>query len=168
MENKRLSPSAWVENKVALISPVSKVATISAFFVGIVTHLAGITNYFHNHDSIMSVFGMRYDLAVQGKWFSRVIENLFFGEVASPSTAIVVGLLFIAVSAGITVAFLGIESKVFAALIGAMMTTFPTVVCTNSYLLSSVVFFALYSWHLCVSGFQIATEDGGRFWQFFG
>ena len=127
-----------LEKKWRRFSANSKLALISAFFVGIVAHISMVTNYFMNHDTISFLYETP-DIA-QSRWFGAVVEK-FLGEVLSPNICIILGIIFIAISAALTVAYLDIKSKWFSIIIGCMMVVFPAVVCTNTYIFASAEYF---------------------------
>ena len=112
-----------------------KSAFFTALLVGIITHMTGITNFFQNHDSILNLFDT--SKTPYGRWLSGIVGALG-GSVTGTGTFIFLGVLFIAVSAGLAVAFLKIRSRLLAGLAGAMLVTFPSVVCANAYIFTAM------------------------------
>ena len=139
--DRRLSVTKRIGESWEAISPTAKAAFFTALIMGVVVHATGITNLLLNHDSILGIAqGTGIDYTTQGKWFAHVVSKAS-GAIDHPNTSLILGLLFISITSGITVSFLRLRSRLFSGLIGAMMITFPTVVSTNSYIGASVFFF---------------------------
>ncbi len=116
-------------------------AACAALAVGVLAHLAALTGLIVNGDSMAPVVSGQW-LLTQGKW-----ANGFFADMrGTVNLTIVTGLislLWLALSAGLTASSLDIKSPVLSALCGAMMATFPSVVCTFLYNAPDIFFFAL-------------------------
>ena len=116
-------------------------AVCAALLVGVLAHLAALTGLIVNGDSMVPVVSGKWLLS-QGKW-----ANGFFADMrGTVNLTIVTGpisLLWLALSAGLTVSSLDIKSPALCALCGAMMATFPSVVCTFLYNAPDIFFFSL-------------------------
>jgi len=134
-----------LERRWELISAPTKTSFLSALLVGFFAHITAITNHLYNHDSVLYVlidptttFGIQ-----QGKWFSLPVGLFTLGSIVTPATVLTVGLLFLAITAALTVSILKLQSKIWAAVTGAFLVLFPSVMCTNVYLSTATFFFAL-------------------------
>ncbi len=121
------------------VSRPVRAAFFGALIAGLLGHIIGITNFFQNHDGILNFHFV--PKTHYGLWFSPVVGALG-GEVTVPGIAIVLGVVCIAVSAGLMVSFLGVRSRWMALVAGVMMALFPTVVCTNAYGYSGILSFS--------------------------
>lgn len=134
-----------LEHRWNSISTPIKTSFLSALLVGFVAHITVLTNHLYNHDSVLyalidphTTFGIQ-----QGKWFSLPVGLLTLGTIVTPAAVLTIGLLFLAITAALTVSILKLQSKIWAAIIGAFLVLFPSVMCTNVYLSTSTFFFAL-------------------------
>ena len=124
------------------IYPNSKIAFISCFFIGLLTHLFMLTNKLPNHDDIKQIVD---DMArpTSGRWF-LFLPTSFSSDFSLPWVNGLLCLFYISVSAAIVVKCLHIKSSFNSVLIGGIMITFPTVCTTLSYMNSADgYFFAL-------------------------
>ena len=120
----------------------AKVAALSAFIVGMCTHVTAMTNFFLNHDSVHQFADMNREFISNGRWFLGFVYRLH-GDSLNQTMGILFEILFISIAGLITVKKLNTRSSMFAALIGAMMVTFPTVVGINAYGVGLPYFLAL-------------------------
>ena len=120
----------------------SRIAFISCFIIGLMTHIFMLTNKLPNHDDINQIFDSMHR-PESGRWF------LFFPASISSTFSLpwlngLLCILYISLSAAIVVKCLNIKSLFGSVLIGGVMITFPTVCATLSYMNSSDgYFFAL-------------------------
>lgn len=124
----------WSSGWLKRISKPVRIAFSAAFVIGFITHIVAISGLFVNHDVLTLRFSLlpRLVMLQQGKpffWFAKSLLNTTY----SGSIDGVVALLMIALTAGFTVAVLEIRSNICAGLIGALLATFPSVMCTFAY-----------------------------------
>ena len=122
----------WLTERLRAIPRNARFAAITAFVVGFVMHIAAATEMLCNWDSLISLSTDSEFLITQGKWFFPVLHSMR-GLVGTGSLCVPLALCYIAISAALIVCILKIESPLFAALAGAVMVAFPSVMCTFSY-----------------------------------
>lgn len=112
-----------------------------ALLVGVLAHLAALTGVIVNGDNTVPVVSGKW-LLTQGKWANGYLADLR-GFVNMNIVTGLIGLLWLSIAAGLTVSVLDIRSNLLAALTGAVMVTFPSVMCTFLYNAPDIFFFAL-------------------------
>lgn len=142
------------------ILPQWKVCFISCVIAGLFAHLYKILNWLPNWDSLV----FRYDpqnMIGLGRWFLPVVCS-FSSFYDLPFLNGVAAIIFHALSAVCICKILGVEKKVTAALIGAVVVTFPTVtsVMMYNYVADgySIAFFLSTLAALCM------TREKGRYY----
>ncbi len=125
------------------LTPPVRAALIAAFFVGMLGHVAFLTNRFFNHDSILyTVADPNSTFALtQGKWFSLPVSLFVQGNMVTSSVIMTVAMIELAVVAALTVSILRVRSPLWGAMIGALLVLFPSVMSANTYE-GSALFFA--------------------------
>lgn len=109
-----------------IYNSIFKYTIISAFFIGMITHLFSLVNNLFNHDSVLTV-GTNADwLITQGKWFVTPL-NAWKGSVMLPYVGGIAGMMCVALSAGVLCVIFQVRSRVSAFLIAGIMATFPSV-----------------------------------------
>ncbi|MBO5458712.1 MAG: glucosyltransferase domain-containing protein [Lachnospira sp.] len=142
MEEKSLQ--ATVDKFYKKIPAGARLATGATFLMGILVNLFVFTNKSVNHDDIMAefIFNKQLDI-VSGRYMWLIIRRItsyydmpmFFG---------IIGMLALALSAGMTVHLLGVKDKLFVLLISGIMASFPINACYYSYLsISPIYYFAI-------------------------
>ena len=115
-------------------------------FFGLIIHTLSINSIIINHDALSHGFqpaeAIGGLLLKQGKWFAYYFR-LIFGNISVGSVNSINSILFIALSSALVVSLLDIKNKVLACLIGLMMVSFPSVLCTFSYDSEDMFFFSL-------------------------
>lgn len=122
----------WALARLRAIPKNAAAAAVTAFVLGFVMHLASMTELLCNWDSLISLSTDSAFLVAQGKWFFPVLHNLR-GTVGCGSLSGPLALAYIAIASGFIVVILGVKRPVFAALCGAVMAAFPSVMCAFSY-----------------------------------
>ena len=117
---------------------------MSALVAGILAYIVWITNFYVNNDSISGYYynATQTDYSYLGRWFAKIINSCFCGEIQDSMLFTYLGIAFIALSAALIVSIFHLESSIVSGLVGVSMVVFPSVVCTNTYILTSVTFFA--------------------------
>lgn len=113
------------------ILPQWKVCFFTSLVFGLVAHLYKITNWLPNWDSLV----FRYDaqnMIGLGRWFLPVACS-FTSFYDLPFLNGIIAILFHALSAVFICRILNVEKKTTAALIGAVIVTFPTVTSVLMY-----------------------------------
>ncbi|MBQ7975513.1 MAG: glucosyltransferase domain-containing protein [Clostridia bacterium] len=113
------------------ILPQWKVCFISAMIMGLIAHLYKITNWLPNWDGLV----FRYDaqnMISMGRWFLPVVcaPSSFYDL---PFIAGLMAIIFHGLGAVCICKMLGVRKNITAALIGAMVATFPTVTSVMMY-----------------------------------
>ena len=119
-----------------------RVTFLSAFFIGILTHVFMLTNILPNHDELVLLVG-NPDSTEAGRWFLRfpaAISGIF-------SMPLVNGLLsvtWLSFAACFVVSSVKINKRVYCAFAAGLMVTFPSVAATLTYMqVADAHFFAL-------------------------
>lgn len=108
-----------------------KICFISALTVGLIAHLYKITSWLPNWDSLV----LRYDpqnMLALGRWFLPV-ACAFSSFYDLPFLNGIIAILFHAAGAVCICKMLRVENKITAALIGALIVSFPTVTSVMMY-----------------------------------
>lgn len=113
------------------ILPQWKVCFLSALVIGLLAHLYKITGWLPNWDSLV----FRYDpqnMLGLGRWFLPVVCS-FSSFYDLPFLNGIISILFHALGAVCICKILKVENKITAALIGALIVSFPTVTSVLMY-----------------------------------
>lgn len=133
-----------------------QVAAVSAMACGMLTHLYALTNNLQNCDSIaQQPYG--YGTGVtSGRWLLNLLGDFFqfWGvDYNLPVVDVFLFLLILAVSAGFLVSTLEIRSHLSAALIGGLMTVFPSVTATIFFIIPLFTMELPCFWRFLLCGF---------------
>ena len=116
----------------ALNKPLEwKVCFFSALLVGLIAHFYKITNWLPNWDSLV----FRYDpqnMIGLGRWFLPVVCS-FSSFYDLPFLNGLIAIVFHALSAVCICRIFNVQKKITAALIGALIVSFPTVTSIMMY-----------------------------------
>ena len=111
--------------------------TVLAF--GLVTHLYMFTNKLPNHDDIGHLFGSDYG-AASGRWFLPFVLRIH-GSFSLPWLIGLLSLIFLGLSACLTVSVLRIRRPLGCILTAALIVSFPSVAATFAYMFSADAYF---------------------------
>ncbi len=124
-------PDKTIKKLYSSIRPQWRVCFISAMVFGLIAHIYKLTNWLPNWDSLV----FRYDgqnMLHLGRWFLPV-ATAFTSFYDLPFLNGFVAILFYALGAVCICRALEVKGRVTAALIGALVTTFPVVTSTLMY-----------------------------------
>ncbi len=113
------------------ILPEWKACFFAALLVGLFAHLYKIINWLPNWDSLV----FRYDeqnMIAMGRWFLPVVCS-FSSFYDLPFLNGIIAIIFHALSAVCICSMLNVQKKITAALIGAVIVSFPTVTSVMMY-----------------------------------
>ena len=113
------------------ILPQWKVCFFAAFFAGHLAYLYKITNWLPNWDSLV----FRYDsqnMIALGRWFLPVVCS-FSSFYDLPFLNGILAIIFHALGCVCIFRILGVKKKITAVLVGALISTFPTVTSVMMY-----------------------------------
>lgn len=130
--NKSMTPTEWFEKRIEEIKPLQKYAFISAFLMGIITHLPAFVNDMPNHDGLASVY-FDQNMITSGRWFLTVacgISSYF----TLPWLIGILSLLWISITCVILVELFEIKSPLHAIIVSALFVTFPALASTYAYI----------------------------------
>lgn len=130
----------------------------SAVVFALAAHLYMLTNKFTNHDDVGSLFGNTYG-AASGRWLRPFILRLS-GSFSMPWLVGLMSVLCLAAVACLTVSALRIRRPLGCMLTAAILVTFPTVMCTFTYMYTAFAYF--FSLLLAVFGAWAALRWGWR------
>lgn len=111
----------------------------SAFVFGLLVHLYMLTNKLPNHDDIGHLFGSDYG-AASGRWLLPFVLRIH-GSFSLPWLIGLLALIFIGLSACLTVSVLRIRRPLGCILTAALMVSFPSVAATFAYMFSADAYF---------------------------
>ncbi len=133
---------AWLENQVKKLSSAEKVCFLSAFLVGIVSHMYALTNNFIYSD------GARFDnlgaTYSSGRWMLGELEEILERTIGVWQTPVFNGVwtfCFIGLSSIFVVRLFGVKNKISSCLIGVVMVVFPVVTSTFAYMYTAAAYF---------------------------
>ena len=133
-------------------------AMISATIMGVMTHLFIMTNKIFNYNEMSILLKREEDLIYsttrEGRWFAGILGQVFGGSYSMQFVTGIIGILVIAISAGLVVYLLDMKNSVYAALTGAAMAVFPALVSFMAFTQLGdawffAVFFAVLAVYLC-------------------
>ena len=131
---------------------------LSALILGFLTHSYAFLNKFTNHDDLNQMFYAGYG-AASGRWLLPPILRLD-GNLSMPWLIGVLSLLFLALTACLTVSLLRIRSPLGCGLTAALLVSFPAVTATFGYMFTASGYFfslflaALAAWAACRRGWR--------------
>ncbi len=114
------------------IDGASKTAFVTALILGLVTHLYFFVNKFPNGDDLENIY-RDYAMTASGRWFDQV-ATAFSSYYSVPWTTGITALFFLALSVGVLCSLFHFPSRLYGALIAAVMVTFPLLASQFSYL----------------------------------
>lgn len=137
-----------------------KIALITAFLCGLVTHMYMFTNKIPNHDDMRYSFS--YSNLVQDVYTSNSRWGLPFlsqlsGFWSTPWLIGILSILFLSLTAMLVVRMLKIQGIVTAALTGCLLVTFPTVTAIFEYMVTADTYFLALL--LCTLASFILTKN---------
>ena len=131
---------------------------LSALILGFVTHSYAFLNKFTNHDDLNQMFYASYG-AASGRWLLPSVLRLD-GNVSMPWLIGVLSLLFLALTACLTVSLLRIRTPLGCGLSAALLVSFPAVTATFGYMFTASGYF--FSLFLAVLAAWVACRRGWR------
>ena len=112
-----------------------KTAWLSCMVIGYLMHLYAFTNLIPNSDGLSRMYDAQ-QMTISGRWFLHY-ASMFHEYTQMPAAIGLLSLLFVACASMFVVDLLGIESKVFAGLTGAVMAAFPCLGYTFLYMFTA-------------------------------
>lgn len=113
------------------ILPQWKICFLSAVVIGLLAHFYKITNWLPNWDSLVFRYDAQNMLAI-GRWFLPVVCS-FSSFYDLPFLSGLTAIVFHALGAVVVCKMFDIEKNITAALIGAVIASFPTVTSVMMY-----------------------------------
>ena len=131
-----------VKFKIESLNKQQRYAFLSCLIAGFLAHGYALCNNYIYHDAtILNGLGSTFGI---GRWalgYMGVINDALLGNYHLPFFNIVVSLLFIAISAVITVDILCVKGNFLSIFIGAIFAVYPVVTSTFAYNFSAVFYF---------------------------
>ena len=124
-------PSVIFNTLKSKLTPTRKTAFFAAFLFGIAAHFYRMTNWLPNWDSLVFRDDPQHMEAL-GRWFLPVASKLST-DFELPWLNGLLTLVFVSAAAVIVCEIFDVKSRLSAALIGAVIVTFPTVTSTFTY-----------------------------------
>ena len=132
---------SFVKTALAKINKNVKTCFISAMFFGIIAHMYALTNHLYNYDELWHTptgFGTGVQM---GRWGLSVLAwltKVFFDDVYTiPVINGLISIVCYALLACIVVDLFEINEQYFACIVGAIIVTFPSVVCRMFYMFTT-------------------------------
>ena len=132
---------SFVKTALAKINKNVKTCFISAMFFGIIAHMYALTNHLYNYDELWHIptgFGTGVQM---GRWGLSVLAwltKVFFDDVYTiPVINGLISIVCYALLACIVVDLFEINEQYFACIVGAIIVTFPSVVCRMFYMFTT-------------------------------
>ena len=126
-----MTPDKIWSNLVKKLKPQHKTAFLSAFVIGILTHLYAMTNNFLTYDSMWNIYSDQ-DMITSGRQFLTYACSVgsYFDL---PMINGLLAILWLSISAALITECFNIEGKVLPVIVGGLMVTFPSVSSTFAY-----------------------------------
>lgn len=134
-----MSPDAAVGRLRRKIPSYIKWSFFSAIVLGLVAHLYMLANKLPNHDDIYHLFQCDYG-ALSGRWFLPTVLD-WDGDFSMPWLIGVLSLLCLAGTVCVTASLFRIRTRLGCVLTAALLTAFPTVAATFSYMFTADAYF---------------------------
>lgn len=141
--------SDYIPGKLRSIPRPVMAAMISALVIGVICHFQALTQQMVNHDTVTTIGDDGMWLLAQGKWFFGYIASLR-GHIATSGIESTCALLLLSLCAGLTASVLRIRTTLHAALVGAILVSFPSVFSNMLYLGEDTFYTALFMATLAV------------------
>lgn len=129
----------YVMNIYNKISPRVRKTFCMTMFWGIISHMYILTNLIYNHDGVVSMYA-DVNALTSGRWFLKYATAIS-GHMQTPVVLVLMSLAYLAVLCCVTVEIFDINSYVHIFVATGLIVTFPTVVCTFSYLFTADAYF---------------------------
>lgn len=126
-----ITPAEAVNKMNKYISRQQKTAAISAFLLGLLIHLPVMLSDIPNHDGLDSLY-FDQNMITSGRWFLTIACG-FSSYFTVPWMIGLLGLVFLGLTAAVTVELLEIRSQAVAALCGGILVAFPALASTFAY-----------------------------------
>ena len=127
------TPDGFVKEVWNKIPAAVKSAFFGAIVIGLLTHIYEFTNKLYNYDELMNTPNGYGTGAESGRWFLRILGDIFgaqFGNYSLPFVSGMISVLLLAVSAGLIADMFQMQSKLFAVALGGFFISFPAVTST--------------------------------------
>ena len=126
-----MTPDKIWSNLVKKLKPQHKTAFLSAFIIGLLTHLYAMTNNFLTYDSMWNIYSDQ-DMITSGRQFLTYACSVgsYFDL---PMINGLLAIIWLSISAALIVECFNIEGKVLPVIAGGLMVTFPSVSSTFAY-----------------------------------
>lgn len=124
-------PSVVIRNFVNKVNKNVLIAFFSAVVSGILTHLFIMTNKVFNYNEFSVLFLDKGEMTLgrmaEGRWFVGFIGQLIGDNYSMQMVTGILGIILLAVSAGMLVSLLSLKNRLYAILLGCVMVVFPAV-----------------------------------------
>lgn len=124
-------PSAIISNFVNKVNKNALIAFFSAMVSGVLTHLFIMTNKVFNYNEFSVLFLDKEEMTLgrmaEGRWFVGFIGQLIGDNYSMQMVTGIIGIMLLAVSAGMLVSLLSLKNRLYAVLLGGVLVVFPAV-----------------------------------------
>ena len=125
------TPDNVIKNMVNSLGSRGKLAFVSTFIVGLLTHLVIMTSDIPNHDGLDSMY-FDQNMITSGRWFLQAVCGIS-SYFSLPWLIAVLSIIYISISSALVVNLLNIRNKAFIVLTGAFLVTFPAIASNFAY-----------------------------------
>lgn len=139
MDNSILMPDKAVEHLWKKVPEHIKLAFVSAFVLGLVTHLYMFANKLPNHDDTHHLFQADYGTP-SGRWFLPTVLS-WDGNFSMPWLIGILGLFCLALTTCLVVALFRIKRPLGIIVTAGLLVSFPSVAATYTYMFTADAYF---------------------------
>ncbi|MDD6305796.1 MAG: glucosyltransferase domain-containing protein [Clostridiales bacterium] len=137
------TPDGFVKEVWKKIPDTVKAAFFGAVVIGLMTHLYEFTNKLYNYDELMNTPNGYGTGAESGRWFLRILGDIFgaqFGNYSLPFVNGMLSVFLLAVSAALIANMFQMHSKLLAVALGGFFISFPAVTSTFLFMYTAVFY----------------------------
>ena len=125
------TPKEIISKVNLILGKSGKIAFLSAFVIGLLTHMSMLVSDIPNHDGLASMY-FDQNMITSGRWFLGIscgISSFYL----LPWLSGLLSIIYLSVTCILLVKLLKIENPVFIVLASGMLVTFPTIASNFAY-----------------------------------
>lgn len=145
MNTAMSTPDGFVKEVWKKIPDTVKAAFFGAIVIGLLTHLYEFTNKLYNYDELMNTPSGYGTGAESGRWFLRILGDIFgaqFGNYSLPFVNGMISLVLLSVSAALIANMFQLQSRLLAVALGGLFVSFPAVTSTFLFMYTAAFYSA--------------------------
>ncbi len=126
-----MMPENFFEKLNKKLGKEGKLAFLSTFIIGILTHMVALTSDIPNHDGLEYMY-TTHDNITSGRWFIKLATGIS-SYYSIPWFNAILGFIYLSAASVILVKLLKVKRTVFVVFIAAMLVTFPSIASNFAY-----------------------------------